>query len=752
MRSDKLNETPKGDFSPDKVNLNEVVIQRRDERQQVESGDNTSAIIAKSSVLKDGGYKVAGKAFFNNYQLSWLKFNWRVLELALNPQNPLLERVKFIGITCSNLDEFFQKRVGGLKRQIQAGFQRISDDGYTPHEQLKAIRADVKKMISTYRDCFLNKLVPELAAESIKFVRYADLNQSQRKGIDLYFNKQLYPILTPLAVDNAHPFPFISNQSRSLAVELEDAVDPEPLFARIKIPTNRPRWLIVSQNEKETVFVSLDDLIKENVHLLFPGMKVKSANVFRVTRSADIERNEEEAEDLLELIEDELRERRFAEIVRLEIEGQTPAHVKALLKEKMHIVDTDVFEMDGPIGLADCMELYGIKGYDHLRDRDWVPTLHPVFKHQIDEEKPNVFSAIKKENFLVHHPYHSFQTSVQRFIEEAAEDPKVLAIKQTLYRTSKDSPIMHALMRAADNGKQVAVLVELKARFDEERNIEWAQKLEKAGVHVAYGLPGLKIHTKVTVVVREERDGLKRYCHIGTGNYNPSTASLYEDLGLFTCDETLGADASDLFNFLTGYAPDQSYRKLVIAPRYMRRLMLEYIEYETEQAKAGKPARVIAKMNSLEDHFVIQRLYEASQAGVKIDLIVRGVCRLVAGEKGLSENISVHSILGRFLEHSRVFYFQHGGEDLYFIGSADWMHRNLDARVEALVPVEHPKLKQYLQFLLNIYLKDNKQRWILFGQNQHKKIAPKNGEIEISTQEMLMEHHLMGYKPIPRSQ
>lgn len=696
-------------------------------------------------------YKLRGKEYFNNYQLSWLKFNWRVLELSLNKENPLLERVKFIGIVCSNLDEFFQKRVGGLKRQIHAGLQKESDDGYTPQAQMMDIREDVLNMIDTYRTCFLDDLVPNLKKEGIIFKEVKNLDSNQKEIVDKYFREQLYPILTPLAVDNSHPFPFISNQSRSLAVELYNPKTQDYLFARIKIPTNRPRWFTVERSDQQIILVSLDDIIKENVGTLFPGMTVRSAHIFRVTRSADIERNEEEAEDLLELIEDELRERRFAEIVRLELEAEMPKHLKELLLEKMHINPVDMFEMSGPIGLADCMQLYGIEGFDKLREEPWTSTLHPVFKHQIDEAAPDIFTVMKRGDFMVHHPYNSFATSVQRLIEEAADDPQVLAIKQTLYRTSKDSPIMDALMRAADNGKQVAVLVELKARFDEERNIIWAQKLEKAGVHVAYGWPGLKIHSKVTVIVREEHDELKRYCHIGTGNYNPTTAKLYEDLGLFTCDPVIGADATALFNFLTGYAPDQSYQKLLVAPRYLREAIIANIDYEIEQAKRGKQARIIAKTNNLEDHFIIQKLYEASQAGVQIDLIVRSVCRIVAGKKGLSENIRVHSIIGRFLEHSRIFYFKHGGADVYYIGSADWMHRNLDARVEVLVPIEHPKLKKYLEFVLNVYVKDNVQRWQLQGDNEHLKSKPKANELTLGTHSILMEHHANGYDPVPSS-
>lgn len=702
--------------------------------------------------LEGDELQIFGEQFFNNYEISWLQFNWRVLYEAIHDHNPLLERVKFIGIVCSNLDEFFQKRVGGLKRQIEAGMSKQSIDGLTPREQLQAIRDEVKKMINEYRDCFRNSLVPEMHNQGIHFERYANLNPDQKQVIDEYFNRQLFPILTPLAVDKSRPFPFISNKSRSFAVELESPhLDEETVFARLKVPTNRPRWLVAQQTPESVTLVSIDDVIKENIDRLFPGMDVLSANIFRVTRNADIERNEEEADDLLALIEDELRERRFAEVVRLEIDKETPLHVKEFLINNMKISWADVFEMEGPIGLADCMELSDLSGFDELKYKPWVPTLHPVFRHEIDEESPDIFTLIKKGDFLVHHPYHSFASSVQRFVEEAAEDPNVLAIKQTLYRTSKDSPLMHALMKAADMGKQVAVLVELKARFDEQRNIDWAQKLEKSGVHVAYGLPGLKIHSKMTTVIREEAGNLMRYVHMGTGNYHPKTAQLYEDIGLFTCDTAIGADASSVFNFLTGYAPEQQYKKLLVSPKYMRNKFNDLINHEIEAAKNGEPARIIAKMNSLEDPKIIQHLYEASNAGVQIDMIVRGVCRLKAQVEGLSENIRVHSVIGRFLEHSRLYYFHNSGNHRFYIGSADWMHRNLDNRVEAIVPIEQPNLKQYLQFMLNVYLRDNGQRWEMTEDGTYQKPERKAQELEIRSHSIFMSHAANVLDPVPSS-
>jgi polyphosphate kinase len=692
-----------------------------------------------------------GREYFQNYELSWLKFNERVLAEAERTDLPLMERVKFISIVCSNLDEFFQKRVGGLKRQYHAGVTDLTIDGRTPEQQLKEIRKSVKKMIRRYRSCYINELLPALDKHGVHIKHYDELSDELKEKADEYFKKQVYPIITPLAVDEAHPFPFISSKSRSLAVKLRNKRNGETLFARIKIPANRPRWIELEQKKQSITLLSVKDLIVEKIERFFPGMEVLSAHVFRVTRNADIERNEEEADDLLEMIEEELRERRFADIVRLEIDTHMPADVKAYVYEHLNINPNDVFEMEGPIGLADCMELTKINGFSDLKEEPWTPVLHPVFRHAVEEDTPSVFKVIRTGDFIVHHPYHSFETSTQRFVEEAARDPKVLAIKQTLYRTSSDSPLMHALIRAAAANKQVAVLVELKARFDEERNITWAQRLEKAGVHVSYGIAGLKIHTKLTIVVREERDGLRRYVHIGTGNYHPDTAQLYEDLGYFTCREELASDVSDIFNLLTGYAPDQTFQKAFVAPNHLRNNITKLILKETEEAKNGKKARIIAKMNSLEDPQIIEKLYDASRAGVKIDLIVRGVCRLIPGKKGLSENITVHSIIGRFLEHSRCYYFYHGGEEIYYIGSADWMHRNLDARVETLAPIEDPDLKTYLKFMLGLYLKDGKQRWVLQPNGVYQRINNKKGTDPLGVQLHLMEHTKALKTPIPRA-
>lgn len=714
----------------------------------------------KNEILKNKGLnkdmrpselKIFGSDYFDNYELSWLKFNWRVLSEAQNKSLPLLERTKFIGIVCSNLDEFFQKRVGGLKRQLHAGVSELSIDGKSPEEQLIDIRREVLKMIKSYRSCFLDEIVPGLEKNGIYIKSYDQLPGELKEVADKYFDSQLYPIITPLAVDEAHPFPFISNKSRSLAIQLKKPNTGELLFARIKIPANRPRWIELGRTEDALTLISTKDLIVAKIERFFPGAEIISANVFRVTRNADIERNEEEADDLLEMIEDELRERRFAEVVRLEIDKDTPLKVKQYLLNHLNTEKQYVFEMKGSIGLSDVTQLYKLQGFNHLKEKQWIPTLHPVLRHPLDEETPSIFQVIRKGDFLVHHPYHSFETSTQRFIEEAANDPKVLAIKQTLYRTSSDSPIMHALIKAAEDDKQVAILIELKARFDEERNISWANRLEKAGVHVSYGITGLKIHSKLTIVVREEQGGLRRYVHIGTGNYHPDTAQLYEDFGLFTCDDELGSDITDVFNLLTGYAPEQTFKKAFVAPKHLRNNIIRLIDIEIDEALSGNKARIIGKMNSLEDPLIIQKLYEASQAGVKIDLIVRGVCRLIPKKKNLSENIQIHSVIGRFLEHSRCFYFHKKGEQVYYIGSADWMHRNLDARVEVLAPIENPNLKKYLQFMLHVYLKDNQQRWIMNSNKKYVKVKRKKGEAKVGSHQYFMDHTKRVADPIPKS-
>lgn len=744
----------KSSLSPDEVTFDTTSGQKSKFAKKL-ANPKKNEILKQKGMHKDlrsSNLKIFGSEYFFNYELSWLKFNERVLAEAQNEKNKLLERIKFLSIVCSNLDEFFQKRVGGLKRQLLAEVKELSVDGMTPSDQLKAVRHEVHNMIESYRSCFFDDLLPKLSGKGIEIKSYKDLTDYQKSVSDRYFQKQIYPIVTPLAVDESHPFPFISNKSLSFAIELMNPRTKEKSFARLKIPSNRNRFVQVHRKGNKVILVPIEDIIREKMIQFFPGMKLISAHIFRVTRNASLDRNEEEAEDLLETIEDELRERKFAEIVRLEIDTKMPKHLKKYLIKNLNINWNDVYEMKGTIGLADVMDIASLSGFNRLKERSWTPVLHPALKHNPEEEIPSIFEVIKRGDFMVHHPYHSFELSTQRFIEEAARDPKVLAIKQTLYRTSKDSPLMHSLMNAAEEGKQVAVLVEIKARFDEERNINWAQKLENYGVHVAYGIPGLKIHTKMTMVVREESDGLRTYCHIGTGNYHPDTAQLYEDLALFTCDEQIGSDVTDVFNLLTGYAPDQTFEKLLVAPNHMRKQMNELIEFEINEAREGRPARIIAKMNSLEDPVIIQKLYEASDTGVNIDLIVRGVCRLIPGVEGMSENITVHSIIGRYLEHSRIYYFNHRGEHKYFIGSADWMHRNLDARVEAIAPIENEKLKKYMQFVLNIYFNDNKQRWILNADGSYDRAKKEKGKSKLSAHDFLMNHMKESEEPIPKAE
>ena len=645
-----------------------------------------------------------------NRELSWLDFNWRVLYEALNPRNPLLERLKFIAITSSNLDEFFLKRVGGLKRQQAAGVANLTIHGWTPEYQIRLIARHVHAMVQCQAQALLEEILPALRQEGMRIVAYDELPAPKQEELAAYFRREIYPILTPLAVDPGHPFPFISNLSLSLAVKMRDPVSREQRFARVKVPSNRARWVTVDDSLD---FVPLEQVITHNLAALFPGMELIAAYPFRVTRNADIARSEEEADDLLAMISEELRERRFAPIVRLEIAESMPDDIRDILMQEMELHHTDVFHHKGPLGVADLLPL-GDVNLPHLKNEPWTPQTHPAFAGAGSQTRPaDIFSIIRKGDVLLHHPYHSFATSTQAFIEAAARDPQVLAIKQTLYRTSADSPVGRALIQAAERGKQVAVLVELKARFDEERNIEWARTLEDAGVHVAYGLVGLKTHTKTTLVVREEEDGLQVYAHIGTGNYNPKTAGLYTDLGLLTSRPEIGADLMDLFNFLTGYSRQRHFRRLLVAPVNMRDRFVELIDTEAANALAGRPAGIIAKMNGLDDPVIAHALYRASQAGVPIRLIVRGNCRVQAGIPGISENIEVVSVIGRFLEHHRIYSFTNDGSPLYFIGSADWMTRNLTARVEAIAPVEELALQEQLQRILNACLEDRRQAWLL---------------------------------------
>ena len=685
-------------------------------------------------------------ALYFNRELGWIDFNWRVLYLALDERTPLLERVRFVAITASNLDEFCQKRVGGLKRQEAAGVHDLSPDGRTPTEQLSMITQAFLVMHRALTDFWENDLKTALRQQAdIYIYNYDDLNEQQRRDMYDYFQNQIYPILTPLAVDPGRPFPFLSNLSLSLAIILQDRKQKKKHFARLKMPTNLGRWLPIHSEDpdKKVCFLPVEQLIKEHVGDLFPGMEILGAYPFRITRNADLRRDEEEAADLLAMISEELRERRFAPVVRLEIDKHTPAVVRDLLTRELGLKDYDIYEVEGLVDLTACFDIANLD-FPEFKYEPWEPINPKPFVPLDDDETSNedVFAIIRRGDILVHHPYDSFATTIQRLVEEAADDEKVLAIKQTLYRTSEESPIVKALVKAAERGKQVAVLVEVKARFDEANNIEWGHMLEQAGVHVAYGLVGLKIHAKATLIVRQEKDGPRTYCHMGTGNYHSKTARLYTDLGLVTCDPVIGRDIVNLFHYLTGYAPEQPYKKAIVAPRDMRNKIYEYINQEIEFQKQHNNGRIIAKMNALDDVGTIRELYRASQAGVQIDLIIRGHSRLRPGLEGFSENIRIVSILGRFLEHDRIFYFHNNDQPITLIGSADWRNRNLSERVELSVPVENPSLQKRLIQLLNIALNDNRLAWDLGADGQYRLRRAADAQTEYNAHQILMQQAL----------
>jgi len=677
-----------------------------------------------------------------NRELSWLEFNARVLREAEDAENPLLERLKFIAIFDSNLDEFFMKRVGGLKQQIASNVREIGPDGDgTPRQQLAVVNAKVRPLVARQRRLFNHDLMAALGQHGVELLPWDELRVSERRHLCEEFDRKIFPVLTPLAVDPAHPFPFISNVSLSLAVGVKAPGDREPRFARVKCPHILPRWVQVPRALR---FVPLEEVISHNLDRLFPGMEIVDSFPFRVTRNADVQRNEETAEDLLEVIQEELRERRFATVVRLEVAAGArgiPAWMLDLLCDQLEISQTEVYEVEGPLALKDLMAFAAAVPLPSLRFRPWTPVTPPPFLLDAGEET-EIFRVIDEGDVLVHHPYDSFATSVQRFIEVATDDPKVFAIKQTLYRTSPESPNMQALIRAAELRKQIAVTVEIKARFDEAANIEWAEALENVGAHVCYGLVGLKTHAKVAVVVRQDGDTLKRYVHIATGNYNPETAKLYTDLGLFTSNEEISQDVLQLFNMLTGFVYQPQFKKLLIAPVGMRQRFLDMIAREVEQQKAGRGGHIIAKMNALDDRQMIDALYEASAAGVEIDLIVRGICRLRPGLPAKSETIRVISIVGRLLEHARIFYFANGGAPEYYIGSADWMTRNLDARVEAAVPIEGARAQEEVKAILDLQLADNCKAWDMQSDGSYHQRHPAPGEEARSSQDLLMQRAL----------
>jgi polyphosphate kinase len=669
---------------------------------------------------------------FLNRELSWVDFNARVLELAEQPGTPLLERAKFLAIFASNLDEFFQVRVAGLKQQAAAGVRTRSADGLTPREQLEAIASKVVPLAERHARTFSEDVMPALNEAGVRVQRWEELDRPQRDELNQMFRERIFPVLTPLAVDSGRPFPYISNLSLNLAVMVRDVGAGKIHFARIKVPPLLPRFVPFGEGR---CFVPLEELIAANLDQLFPGMEILEHHTFRVTRNADLE-IDDGADDLLEALEEQLQ-RRFRPAVRLEVEQSMPQHLLELLMGELEVGPQDVFVLPTPLDLAGLWNLHSIDRPD-LKDEPYVPVTHPDLS-VVDDEETLIFDVVRDRDVLVHHPYESFTTSVQRFIEEAGADPDVLAIKQTLYRTA-GSPIIGALIEAAERGKQVVVLVEIKARFDESANITWARTLEQAGCHVVYGLAGLKTHCKLCLVVRQEGRQLRQYVHVGTGNYNPVTARIYEDIGLFTSDSELAAEVAHLFNYITGFSRDKRYRSLIVAPHEMRRRVIAMIEREAAVSTPEQPGRIVIKMNNLADTDVIDALYAASAAGVQVDLIVRSICMLRPGVKALSKNITVRSIVGRFLEHSRIFYFRNGGEEELYIGSADMMERNLDRRVEALASVNSADLKEHLKLILELALTDNTGAWTLDRRGRWTKVAAPESEMSLSLQEQLARH------------
>ena len=711
-----------------------------------------------------------------NRELTWLEFNRRVLHEALDPRTPLLERLGFLAIFNSNLDEFYMKRVGGVKRQIEAGIVTRTPDGLTPQEQLDRIREAVVPMLEQQAKCYVDDLLPALAERGIHLLTWGAMTDEERQLADGYFQSHLFPVVTPLAVDPGHPFPFISNLSTSLGVMLRHPMGDvdRPLntrdgevddiagrlhFARVKVPQVLPRWvrLHVADGRDEFRFVTSQQIIRHNLDDLFEGMEIRHIEPFRITRNADIERDEEDAEDLLELIEQELRDRRFARAVRLETDDEPFHPMNHFLMQEMGLSAGDIYQMPGLLDYTDLWEVHGQVNRPDLKFEPWTP----VIPAKLADTESKIFSVIRAGDILVHHPYESFSASVERFIRTAATDPQVIAIKLTLYRTAKDSPFIPDLIKAAEAGKQVVVLVELKARFDEQRNVQLAQQLEKAGIHVVYGVVGYKTHTKTSLVIRREGDSVRTYAHIGTGNYNSKTANLYTDLGLFTCDTRITGDLVELFHFLTGRSVGRSFKHLLIAPTNMRSRFEEMIDREIAHAEAWKEAGgdphasdedreasggplIVAKMNSFEDQDLCAKLYEASQAGVRIKLIVRGFCCLRPGVPGLSDNITVMSVIGRFLEHSRIYYFGDAGKPEYYIGSADWMYRNLNNRVECITPIYDPTLTTKLQKILETMFADRRQAWDMDAHGRYTQRTPPTSKDDATGPAVLGTHrHLM---------
>ena len=666
-------------------------------------------------------------------ELSWLAFNERVLELAEDVNIPLLERARFLSIFSSNLDDFFMIRVATLKRKLETGVTKTNTAGYSPTQLMTELSKKTQELIDRQSKCFHESVYPALTSEKINLVKWEDLTPAERDLVDLTFQSKIFPVLTPLAVDPSHPFPYISGLSLNLAVVVKNPESETELFARVKVPSNLPRFIETAKGE-ERRFIPLEQLITAHIGDLFPGMEILYFYTFRVTRNADLELEEEESEDLLATMEQELLRRKFGPPVRLEVDRDIDQELLQTLMDELQVKEEDILRYPEPLDLT---------GLNQIADIDRPDLKYPAFRSQVawdlrdvdPDSREEFFDAIRRREIMLHHPYESFTSSVVRFLESAAQDPKVLAIKQTLYRTSGDSPIVEALIEAAESGKQVLAVIEIRARFDEQANVRWARKLEDAGVHVVYGLVGHKTHAKLSLVVREEASGIRRYVHIGTGNYNPKTARLYEDFGILSADPIVGEDVNKLFNQLSGFAPQTSFERLLVAPRTLRSGLLAKIQNEIDNKVAGKPAGIRMKLNSIMDEEFIELLYHASSAGVKIELIVRGICALRPGVPGLSENITVRSILGRFLEHSRIFYFTNGGSEEVWIGSADLMHRNLDRRVESMVRIEQTDHKRMLFRALDSYLAPTTVRWEMESNGDWKHIS------KSSSGEPLIELH-----------
>jgi len=677
---------------------------------------------------------------YQDRELTWLDFDTRVLELTEDPTIPLLERVRFLAIFSSNLDEFFMVRVASLKAKIERGVTTANSAGYTPQELLKIVLQRTQELVRIQAERFKDVIVPELAQHGIEFLKIDELSQDERDHLKDYYNKRIFPVLTPLVVDPSHPFPYISGLSLSIGINIESSDDFDISFARVKVPSNLPRFIRTSDTSKFR-FVLIDELIAEHLSELFPGVTLKDHFFFRVTRNQDLDLDEDETDDILETMEKELTRRRFGPPVRLEVDKVINTQVLNELMDELQIDPQDVMKYDSPLDLRSLNQIADLD-FPELKYKPFRSETAPELRDVDPDSTDSYFTALRKGEILLHHPYQSFTTSVVKFLENAARDPQVLAIKQTLYRTSGDSPIIEALIEAAEAGKQVLAVIEIRARFDEMANVRWARKLEEVGVHVVYGLMGLKTHAKLSLVVREEGETLRRYCHVGTGNYNPKTARFYDDLGLLSADPVLGEDLSRLFNELSGHSTKHDYTRLLVAPHSMRQGLLMRIKRETKNHLDGKPAWIRFKLNSLLDEEIVAAIYEAADAGVKVEIVVRGICSLQLNNQPRRENIKVRSILGRFLEHSRIYYFRNGGAEDYYIGSADMMHRNLDRRVESLVRIESDKHKERLKGILDDSLSDQYSTWKLAENNQWvRHISDADGKYLVNFQDHFIDKH-----------